>query len=172
MNNKTKKLNNKTKKLKKLNFKRGKVLLKNPELVSIIGNSAAVSAAVATVSAAAISAVGTGRGANLGESMLLGGMMTLGCSPLAGLVKEHSMFSTMMKDKNAKDLLLTQKQARALFAAGLATTVLSTGIGVGVGAGTHKLTTAIIDKVKPQHQIEQTVEVEPMPVIDEIQVEK
>lgn len=168
-------MNNKTNKLKKLNIKHGKVFLKNPELVSLMVNSAAVGTAVGAVGAAAFSALGTVfEGANLGESMFLGGVSSLGSSSLANMFKQRAVLSTIAKDEqqDLSDIYYTQKQATALFTAVVAATALSTGLGVGVGAGTHKLTTAIINKLKPDHQIEQTVEVEPMPVIDEIQVEK
>lgn len=45
-------------------------------------------------------------------------------------------------------------------------------MGAKIGAGTHKLTTLALDRFKPEHQIEQVVDVKPLPEIDEIQIER
>ena len=136
-------------KLKKLNIK-GKEFLKKTQPIASAAFGAAVGMTVGLM------------GGDMETAMLIGGVA--GARPAVATTFDH--IDMTMATAPSK------RQKIAAFAAGLAATVFSAGLGMGAGAGTHKLTTAIIDKVIPDHQIEQTVEVEPMPVVDEIQVEK
>ena len=140
---------------------REKGFLKNSELVTVALESAGIGAVEAVVGATIVGTTAALVGAGVGTTM----HASLGVA--AGLSTGASM--RMQDDIRT---VLNTRQKGALFAAGLAASTLNAGIGAGTGVGAHKLTTAIVNKLKPEHQIEQTVEVEPMPVIDEIQVEK
>lgn len=98
-------------------------------------------------------------GGGIEQAMSFGGVM------LGGMTLNSALRVCKVRKNEGKPM-------HYVLATGLVGAVLGAPAGAGIGAGMHKLTTSIINHLQPKHQIEQTVEVESIPVIDEIQVEK
>ena len=162
------------KKLKRLNIEKGLYDLKNSELVQAAEKGAVNAAGLSALLGIANGSMAALSGIDMLPATLMGGLTSLVTSQVGyNRAKEDELtLLAYVDDEPVPFYNIKKRQKVALFAAGLAATVLGSGVGAGVSAGTHKLTTAIIDKIKPEHQIEQIVEVEPMSVVDEIQVEK
>lgn len=142
--------------------------VKDSDLIKGASISAGIGTAVATVGAVAVGAIGAINGTvDVQQTMLTSGLVAAGLAAGTNLYTQDEIVYRVGKGK-----LVTDTQNTKLLACIAGATVLCGGLGAGVGAGAHKLTTSIIGKLKPEHQIERTVEVEPIPVIDEIQVEK
>ena len=146
-------------KLKKLKMEKRKASLKSALIACAAGGIAVGAAGAAMAGVAAGDA-----GAGVREAMLLSGITA---SAMSALGNAAVACTGKFKDKFNKP-----KAANALIMSTAAVSTLSFGIGACVGADTRKLTTSVINPSQPEHQIEQTVEVDPIPVIDEIQVER
>lgn len=147
------------KKLSKLTLKKEKGFLKNSEVVASMMSGISTGAMMA---AAWVPAVGVGRA-------LIGADMQR-TAAMAAVVASGLVAGTSTRECYEIEPRLSKRQKVAAFATAIAASTLSAALGAGIGVGTHKLTTSIIDKLQPAHQIEQTVETEPMPAINEIQM--
>lgn len=125
-----------------------------------------------TIGLTAASGVGAGAvtallGADVKEAMLGAGLV----SALAAWIS--STMSTINIGSSGARTSIGGKLFSLYTVASLLASISAFPVmGAKVGAGTHKLSTLAINKLKPEHYIERPAEVEPMPVIDEIQIEK
>lgn len=134
----------------------------------------------AAMTAGTAAGIGAVAGVTMGASTALtGGDVDFTKFSCGGLVACSSALMSMVNAVKATCLAKNSREdaktSRKIGVALLLASVLASfgpcrALGNNIGAGTHKITTAIIDKLKVKHQIEQTVKPEePALIFDESQ---